>query len=53
MMKSCSVSSWPTDPTKEEGEIVFIVPKLSVGTYDVIVTNNVNSTKLSGGFVIE
>ena len=51
--KNCSVSSWPTDPTKEEGEIVFVVPNLPIGSYDVIVTNSVSSTKLSGGFVIE
>jgi len=51
--KSCSVSSWPTDPTKEEGEIVFTVPNLPAETYDVIVTNSVSSTTLSGGFVIK
>jgi hypothetical protein len=51
--KSCSVSSWPTDPTKEEGEIGFTVPNLPAGSYDVIVTNSVSSTTLSGRFVIE
>jgi hypothetical protein len=45
--KSCSVLSWGDD------EIIFVVPNLPVGTYDVIVTNGVDSTTLSGGFVIE
>jgi len=52
--KSCSVSSWPTDPTKEEGEIVFKVPTgLLPGPYDVIVTNSLGSDTLPGGFIIE
>jgi hypothetical protein len=51
--KSCSVSSWPTDPTKEKGEIVFTVPKLPLGTYDVIVTNSVGSDTVLGGFIIK
>jgi len=52
--KSCSVSSWPTDPTKEEGEIVFKVPTgLLPGPYDVIVTNSVGSDTLPGEFIIE
>jgi len=45
--KSCSVLSWGND------EIVFTVPKLPLGTYDVIVTNSVNSDTLTGGFIIK
>jgi len=51
--KSCSVSSWPTDPTKEEGEIVFTVPNLPVGAYDIIVTNVVGSAQYGQKFNIE
>ena len=43
---SCFVISWDAD------EIVFVVPKLPVGTYDVIVTNSVGSDTLPGGFEI-
>jgi hypothetical protein len=48
--KNCSVLSWSDD------EIIFVVPKLPLGTYDaydVIVTNGVSSDILSGGFVIK
>jgi hypothetical protein len=40
--KSCSIISWGDDV------IVFVVPKLSLGTYDVIVTNSVGSDTLAG-----
>jgi hypothetical protein len=45
--KSCSIISWGDE------EIVFVVPNLPVGSYDVIVSNSVESATLSGGFVIE
>jgi hypothetical protein len=45
--KSCSILSWGDD------EIVFTVPKLPVGIYDVIVTNNVGLDTRVGGFVIK
>jgi len=45
--KSCSVLGWGND------EIVFTVPKLPLGTYDVIVTNSVSSDTLAGGFIIK
>jgi hypothetical protein len=45
--KSCSVVSWSDE------EIIFTVPKLPVGTYDVIVTNSVSSVTLDGGFIIK
>jgi len=45
--KSCSVVSGSDD------EIIFTVPKLPVGTYDVIVTNSVSSGTLPGGFIIK
>jgi YD repeat-containing protein len=45
--KSCSILSWSDD------EIVFTVPTLPVGSYDVIVTNGVGSDTLPGGFVIK
>lgn len=53
--KSCSVRSWNVvDPTTEEGEIVFIVPKgLPFGTYDLIITNGVASVTESARFTIE
>jgi len=39
------VVSWTVDPTIEEGDIVFAVPKgLSAGTYNLIVTNSVGSS---------
>lgn len=42
--KSCKVLSWTMDPTTNEGEIVFAVPKgLSPEIYDLIVTNGVGS----------
>lgn len=51
--KSCVVPSWPTDPTKEEGEIIFVVPNgLPPGNYHLIVTNSVGSAVLTGGFTI-
>ena len=45
--KSCSVVSWNDD------EIFFTVPKLPLGTYDVIVTNSVSSDTLPGGFIVK
>ena len=45
--KSCSVLSWGND------EIVFTVPKLPVGSYDVIVTNGVSSAQYGQKFNIE
>ena len=45
--KSCSVVSWDDD------EIVFIVPKLPVGAYDVIVTNVVDSAQYGQKFNIK
>jgi hypothetical protein len=51
--KSCKILNLPTDPTKDEGEIVFVVPKLPAGVYDVIVTNSVGSNKVVGGFITE
>jgi uncharacterized beta-barrel protein YwiB (DUF1934 family) len=45
--KSCSVVNWGDD------EIVFIVPKLPVGAYDVIVTNVVGSAQYGQKFNIE
>ena len=51
--KSYKILNLPTDPTKDEGEIVFVVPKLPAGVYDVIVTNSVGSNKVVGGFIIE
>jgi hypothetical protein len=45
--KSCSILSWSDD------EIVFTVPTLPVGSYDVIVTNSVGSDTLPGGFIIK
>jgi hypothetical protein len=51
--KSCSVLSWPTDPTSSEEDIVFLVPKgLSAGTYDLIVTNSVGTNTKPGIFTI-
>ncbi|MGB9629584.1 MAG: IPT/TIG domain-containing protein, partial [Thermodesulfobacteriota bacterium] len=44
--KSCSVSRWNDD------EIVFVVPPLPVGTYDVIVTNSVGSKTESQKFSV-
>ena len=44
---SCSVLSWSDD------ENIFTVPKLPLGTYDVIVTNSVSSVILTGGFIIK
>jgi len=45
--KSCSIISSGDD------EIVFTVPTLPVGSYDVIVTNSVGSDTLPGGFIIK
>jgi hypothetical protein len=45
--KSCSIISWGDD------EIIFIVPNLPVGSYDVIVTNSVGSDTVVGGFQIK
>jgi hypothetical protein len=45
--KSCSIVSWADD------EIVFKVPKLAAGSYNVIVTNSVGSDTFVGGFNIE
>ena len=45
--KSCSIISWGDDG------VVFTVPKLPVGSYDVIVTNSVGSDTLDGGFIIK
>jgi hypothetical protein len=45
--KSCSIVSWGDD------EILFTVPELPLGTYDVIVTNSVSWVTLSGGFIIK
>jgi hypothetical protein len=44
--KSCSIVNWGND------EIVFEVPKLPAGTYDVMITNSVSSDTLDGGFII-
>ncbi len=44
---NCSIVSWNDD------EIVFTVPKLPPGTYDVTVTNSVGSVTLAGGFIIQ
>ena len=42
--KSCSVKSWG------DGEIVFVVPKgLSVGFYDIIVSNSAGSATFKQG----
>jgi hypothetical protein len=51
--KSCKILNLPTNPTKDEGEIVFIVPKLPAGVYDVMVTKSVGSNKVVSGFIIE
>jgi len=45
--KSCSVQVG-----RGNDEIVFTVPKLPLGTYDVIVTNSVSSDTLAGGFIM-
>jgi hypothetical protein len=45
--KSCSVLTWGDD------EIVFTVPNLPNGVYDVIITNSVNSDTLVGALKIE
>ena len=45
--KSCSIISWGDDA------IVFAVPTLPLGSYDVIVTNSVGSDTLPGGFIIK
>jgi hypothetical protein len=45
--KSCSVWTW------SDKKIIFTVPKLPLGTYDVKVTNSVDSDALPGGFVIK
>jgi hypothetical protein len=45
--KSCSIISWGDDA------IVFAVPALPLGSYDVIVTNSVGSDTLPGGFIIK
>jgi hypothetical protein len=45
--KSCSVLSWGDE------EIVFAVPKLPLGTYDVIVTNVMGSAQYGQQFNIE
>jgi hypothetical protein len=44
--KSCSIVSW------DDEEIVFKVPKLPDGSYDVIVTNSIGSDTVDG-FIIE
>jgi hypothetical protein len=44
--KSCSIVSWGDE------EIVFVVPNLAVGSYDVIVTNSVGSARYSQEFNI-
>jgi hypothetical protein len=51
--KSCSVPSWTMNPTTNEGQIVFVVPRLTPGTYDLIVTNSVGSDTLIEGFTIK
>jgi hypothetical protein len=45
--KSCSIVSWMDDG------IIFTVPKLPVGSYDVMVTNSVGSDTVVGGFEIK
>jgi hypothetical protein len=45
--KSCSILSWSDD------EIVFTVPTLPIGSYDVIVTNVVGSAQYGQKFNIE
>jgi hypothetical protein len=45
--KSCSIVSWG------DNGIVFKVPNLPVGSYDVIVINSVSSDTLVSGFSIE
>jgi hypothetical protein len=42
--KRCPVRSWGDD------EILFVVPKLAAGFYDLIVTNSVDSSTLLRGF---
>ena len=51
--KSCSVSGWTAGLVTEEDEVVFVVPKLNPGVYDVIVINSVGSDTLAGGFTVE
>jgi hypothetical protein len=48
--KTCKVNIWPVDTG--EGEIVFAVPKLPPGAYELIVTNGVGSAE-AGLFTIE
>ena len=45
--KSCSILSWSDD------EIVFKVPKLPLGTYDVIVTNSVGLDTFVSEFTVK
>jgi pimeloyl-ACP methyl ester carboxylesterase len=45
--KSCPVVSWSDD------EIIYTVPRIPVGTYDVIVTNSVSSVLLDRGLIIQ
>lgn len=47
--------SWTdVDPATEGGEIVFVVPRgLAPGTYDLIITNSVDSVTERAGFTIK
>ena len=44
--KSCSILNWSDE------EIVFVVPNLPAGEYDVIVTNRVDSDRWVNGLTI-
>ena len=51
--KNCSVLSWTVDPATGAGEIVWVVPQgLVPGVYNLIVTNSIGSTTVSGGFTV-
>lgn len=52
--KGCTIISWPTDPTAEEGKIIFWVPKgLLPKVYDVIITNSVVSNMKVGELTVK
>jgi len=52
--KGCTIISWPTDPTAEEGKIIFVVPKgLLPKVYHVIITNSVVSNMKVGEFTVK
>jgi len=51
--RSFPVLSWTAEATIDGDEIVFVVPNLPSGTYDVIIQNSVGLDELTGGFTIQ